>query len=95
MNEITDEKLDKYFALTEKAISVVKVVATTTKTRRIAEDFLMMAKSYFSDAKHFRQKGDYVNAFAAVNYAHAWLDAGARMKIFDVGKEAGRLFASD
>jgi uncharacterized protein len=95
MKEITDAKLDKYFALTEKALTIIKVVATKDDFSRIAEDFLMMAKSYFSDAKHFREKGDYVNAFAAVNYAHAWLDAGARMKIFDVGKEAGRLFASD
>jgi uncharacterized protein len=95
MNQITDSKLDKYFALTEKALTIIKVVAADDGFRRIAEDFLMMAKSYFSDAKHFRAKGDYVNAFAAVNYAHAWLDAGARMKIFDVGKEAGKLFASD
>jgi uncharacterized protein len=95
MKEITDEKLDKYFALTEKALAIIKVVAADDAYRRIAEDFLQMAKSYLSDAKHFRSKGDYVNAFAAVNYAHAWLDAGARMKIFDVGKEAGRLFASD
>jgi uncharacterized protein len=95
MKEITDAKLDKYFALTEKALTVIKVVASNDDFRRIAEDFLMMAKSYLSDAKHFRSKGDYVNAFAAVNYAHAWLDAGARMKIFDVGKEAGKLFASD
>jgi hypothetical protein len=25
-----------------------------------------------------------VNVFAAVNYAHGWLDCGARLKIFDV-----------
>jgi uncharacterized protein len=95
MKEITDEKLDKYFSLTEKALRVIKVVAANDELRKIAEDFLQMAKNYLSDAKHFRSKGDYVNAFAAVNYAHAWLDAGARMKIFDVGKEAGKLFASD
>jgi uncharacterized protein len=95
MKEITDGKLDKYFALTEKALAIIKVVAKSDEGHKTAEDFLMMAKSYFSDAKHFRSKGDYVNAFAAVNYAHAWLDAGARMKIFNVGKEAGNLFASD
>jgi len=34
-----------------------------------------------------------VTAFAALNYAHGFLDAGARMKLFDV--KDSRLFASD
>jgi hypothetical protein len=94
MKEITEEKLNKYFTITEKAISVVKIIATGEK-KAIAKDFLDMATSYFNDAKHFREKENYVDAFAAVNYAHAWLDAGARMRLFDVGSEAGQLFASD
>jgi len=44
-----------------------------------------MANAYFSDARHFREKGDFVNAFACVNYAHGWLDCGARIGLFDVG----------
>jgi hypothetical protein len=28
-----------------------------------------------------------VTAFAALNYAHGWLDAGARLGLFDVGKD--------
>jgi hypothetical protein len=44
-----------------------------------------MANAYYSDAKHFREKGDFVNAFACVNYAHGWLDCGARIGLFDVG----------
>jgi hypothetical protein len=51
----------------------------------MAEDFLNMAKSYFQDARHFFDNDDYVNAFACVNYAHGWLDAGARLGLFDVG----------
>ena len=52
-----------------------------------------MAQRYFSDAKHFKEKGDLVTAFAAVNYAHAWLDAGARLGVFDV--HDAELFAAD
>jgi uncharacterized protein len=44
-----------------------------------------MARAYFSDAEHFRGKGDFINAFGCVNYAHGWLDAGARLGLFDVG----------
>ena len=54
---------------------------------------LDMAQRYYDDAKHFRDKGDIVTAFAALNYAHGFLDAGARMKLFDV--KDSRLFASD
>jgi hypothetical protein len=46
-----------------------------------------MATSYYSDALHFRSVGDFINAFASVNYAHGWLDCGARIGLFDVGED--------
>ena len=49
-----------------------------------AKDFMDMAERYYSDAKHFESKGEIVTAFAALNYAHGWLDAGARLGLFDV-----------
>ena len=52
-----------------------------------------MAERYFSDAKHFQEKGEIVNAFAALNYAHGWLDAGARIQLFKVNDS--RLFTVD
>jgi hypothetical protein len=50
-----------------------------------------MARAYFEDAKDFTAKGDLVNAFACINYAHGWLDSGARLGLFDVGGD-DRLF---
>ncbi len=91
LNSITDAKLDKYFDITSRALEKIKIVAAHKKQ---AEDALDMAKRYFSDAQHFREKGDYVNAFAAVNYAHGWLDAGARLGLFDVGHDS-ELFTVD
>ncbi len=95
MREISDEKLAKYFDVTGRAIKKVKIA----KEKKIdwkanAEDFLDMAKRYFEDAKHFRDKGDIVTAFAALNYAHGWLDAGARLGLFDVGGDSD-LFTVD
>lgn len=58
---------------------------TPSHLQTIADDFLEMARSYFRDAKHFAAQGDFVNAFACVNYAHGWLDAGARLGLWDVG----------
>ena len=95
MREITDEKLDKYFDVTSRAIAKVKVVGKgKIDFKKAAEDFLDMAKRYFSDAQHFRKKGDIVTAFAALNYAHGWLDAGARLGLFDVGHDS-ELFTVD
>ncbi len=95
MNTITDEKLAKYFEVTSKALKKVKIVKTAKiDVEKSAEDFLDMAKRYFSDAKHFRDKGDIVTAFAALNYAHGWLDAGARIGLFDVGHDS-ELFTVD
>ena len=95
MRDITDERLEKYFSLTEKAIAKVKIKESpTVDLEKAAEDFLDMAQRYFSDAKHFKEKGDIVTAFAAVSYAHAWLDAGARLGLFDFDKDS-HLFAAD
>ena len=46
-----------------------------------------MIECYFNDAKTFIEKGDYVNAFASLNYAYGWIDAGARLGIFNVGDD--------
>ncbi len=90
---ITEEKLEKYFGITKAAMSKVSISGLTQEQKRIADDFLDMASRYLSDAMHFRDKGDFVSAFGAVNYAHAWLDAGARMGLF--GVHDSELFAAD
>jgi hypothetical protein len=83
---ITEERVEKYISLTSEALEKVKIAAPERSfNRRLADDFMKMAKAYFEDAKDFRDKGDLVNAFACVNYAHGWLDSGARIGLFDVG----------
>ncbi len=84
-----NKKLDKYFAITEKALSLI-----TEKNSEKAKDFISMAENYLSDAKHFRKKGDLLTALAAASYAHAWLDAGARLKLFNVDNSSD-LFTVD
>tara|TARA_Y100000310_G_C20670395_1_gene809950 strand:+ start:981 stop:1211 length:231 start_codon:yes stop_codon:yes gene_type:complete len=63
------------------------------KLNKEREDFLDMIKRYIKDSKHFKEQGNIVNAFAALNYAHGWLDAGARLGLFDV--HDSRLFTVD
>lgn len=98
MNQITPEKLTKYFDITGKALEKVKIVKDgkieAKDFEKFAKDFLDMAQRYYSDAKHFAEKDDVVNAFACLNYAHGWLDAGARLKLFDVGGDS-MLFTVD
>jgi uncharacterized protein len=87
-NNITPEKLAKYFDVTGRALKKVKIAEKKEiDWNTAAHDFLDMAQRYYSDAKHFEEKGDMVTAFAALNYAHGWLDAGARLELFDVGKD--------
>ena len=44
---------------------------------------LRMADDYTSDANYFMENGDYVRAFGAINYAHAWIDAGIKLRLLD------------
>ncbi len=83
-DNITSEKLSRYFQVTETALKMAEGSKNRTSLNEEREDFLDMIKRYISDAKHFQEKEDLVNAFAALNYAHGWLDSGARLGIFDV-----------
>ena len=88
-NEITFEKVEKYFELTETALEEVKKNIIEGKEAE-AKEIIDMVSNYVSDAHHFKDKEDLVNAFAALNYAHGWLDSGVRLKVFDVNDD--RLF---
>ena len=85
---ISLQHLERYLAITERALGKLTVAAPARSfNRRLAESFLEMARTYYEDARHFAEQGDYVNAFASVNYAHGWLDCGARIGLFDVGQD--------
>ncbi|MBW2972188.1 DUF357 domain-containing protein [Candidatus Woesearchaeota archaeon] len=90
---VSDEKLEKYFRITKEALDMIAEKGIDTKRKAQAEDVLDMAKRYFDDAHHFKEKGDIVTAFAALNYAHGWLDCGARLGLFKV--KDSRLFTVD
>jgi len=84
--------VDKDIALTERALAKIKIAPPArSHLKKVAEDFLSMARAYYEDAKHFRDKGELEKALANINYAHGWLDAGARIGLFDVGGD-DRLF---
>jgi len=93
MDKITAEKLKKYFEVTQTALDMAQKSGNRTELVKEREDFLDMIQRYVSDAHHFEEKDDMVNAFAALNYAHGWLDAGARLGIFDV--HDSKLFTVD
>ena len=83
MNKITSKKIQKYKTITKKALAVAKDSVIKGK-ENYAKEIIDMVSNYLSDAEHFEKKQDFVNAFAALNYAHGWIDAGARLDIFDV-----------
>ena len=90
-NTITETKIKKYFDITKKAFEKAKHADSSRKNEK--KEILEMVGNYISDAEHFYNKGDVVNAFAALAYAHGWLDAGARLKIYKVSDS--RLFTVD
>ena len=88
-NTITLRKLGKYFSLTSSALKIAEKSVVKGKQKQ-AEEIFRMVSDYLSDAKYFEKNGNFVNAFAALNYAHGWLDAGVRLDVFDVTD--GKLF---
>ena len=84
--------VEKDIALSEQALAKIRIAPPRrSHLRRIAEDILSMASAYIEDAKHFRDRGEFDKALANANYAHGWIDAGARLGLFDIGED-DRLF---
>jgi len=85
MNDvISSERMERYLGITKAALDKLRIAAPERSFgRKMADDFLNMATSYYNDAVHFAETGDLVNAFASVNYAHGWIDCGARIGLFD------------
>jgi len=82
-DKVTKEKLGKYSSITEKALSIAKKNIVKSKAKQ-AQEIIKMVECYLHDSIYFQKKGDLVNSFAAINYAHGWLDSGSRLGIFDV-----------
>lgn len=56
--------------------------------RKLADNCLVMADCYVSDAGNFLRSGDAVTAFAAANYACAWLEIGEESGLLTLDRDA-------
>ena len=83
-NKVTKQKIEKYFKLTSTALEKAKKSVIKGKEKH-AKEIIDMVENYLSDTNYFyKNKKDFVNAFAALNYAHGWLDSGVRLDVFKV-----------
>jgi len=82
-NRITKEKIKKYRNITTEALGIAMNSIAKGKEKK-AKEIIEMVSNYLSDSVYFEKRGDLVNAFAALNYCHGWLDAGVRLDIFKV-----------
>lgn len=78
------EKTERYQNLLVKALDSVEDADRSDEDTR---ETLEMAESYMEDGDHFLEEGDEVNALASYSYGHGWLDAGARLGLYDVETE--------
>lgn len=87
-------KLNKYIKLTEEAFKKVKIGKNlNADEEKKAKELLNIAQCYYNDCVYFKEKEELINAFTAINYAHAFLDAGAKLRLFNV--KDSKLFMID
>lgn len=81
---VTEDKINHYLDLTKRARQKASIIPKEDELGFSSViTMLKMADDYYSDAKYFRDQGDYVRAFGAINYAHAWIDAGVKIGLLD------------
>ena len=82
-DKVTKEKIKRYRTITSKAMKITESSVVKGKEKE-AKEIIKMVSDYLSDSEYFEKNKDFVNAFAALSYAHGWLDAGVRLDVFDV-----------
>ncbi|MBD3262545.1 MAG: DUF357 domain-containing protein [Candidatus Altiarchaeales archaeon] len=75
-----EEKLKKYLDKARPRFTSVEKTEDSLK----ADKLISSALNYFSDANHFFEEGNYVNALAALEYAEGWLDAGCELGFLEI-----------
>ena len=82
--ELNIDLVNHYIDLTTRAFE-----KATPLTKKGSDDekklnsMLQMASDYLNDAKYFLEREDLLRAYGAINYAHAWIDAGVRIGLLD------------
>lgn len=79
----------------EKEILKLKNIFKNIKKSKKDFGLLDMAKRYFLDSQYFFKNKKYVESFEAVVISWAYIDAGLRLKIFEIPKEFKNLFTID
>lgn len=81
---ISQEKIEHYLELTSKARAKATPIHRAGSAESKQLSILMrMADDYSSDARFFKDNDDFVRAFGAINYAHAWIDAAVKLGLLD------------
>ena len=80
---LTKERVRHYLSITEKARAKATPLASTPEEEKMLHTLLSMADDYANDAQYFMDQGDLIRAFGAINYAHAWIDAGVKLRLLD------------
>lgn len=81
-SEVTREHFEKYHKLSSKALALAQEAPINDEES--AQEIFSMVENYLSDALYFAENHDLVRGFAAINYAHGWLDCGARLGVYTV-----------
>jgi len=82
-DKVTKQKIEKYRKISEKALELAKKNISKGKEEQ-AKEIIEMVSCYLQDSEYFEKQGHFINALSCLSYAHGWLDAGARLKIFSV-----------
>ena len=78
------QRCKKYRELTKSSLKEIKIsVQKTGSFYEIVKDFISMTENYLSDGEYYEKQQKYDIALASYSYAHAWLDALARMGLID------------
>ena len=84
LEKLTRERVQKYLDITSRARKkATPLVEEDSQEGKKLVILLRMADDYSFDARHFLNNGDFVRAFGAINYAHAWIDAGVKLGFLD------------
>lgn len=76
-------RFEKYLKRGKPLFEKLRVIEISRPKPANGKKIYDMAMAYYRDAMHFYEKGEYVNALCALEYAEGWMDAGKEMGVLE------------
>lgn len=85
MDNVIDKKLIENLGIIKEILAKAKLAPENLNIMdSTKKEFMEIIEEHIDNAENFLKNDDFIKSFTSLSYAQGWLDAGAKVGIFDL-----------